>query len=537
MEYTLEFDAEDRPTVTEHVYGVTTGHPSFGEVSDVTVSHVGSTVVSSSTEPFSTPTPSTPTKKLKTRSPITTQTKPWPYTAVSKPIPSKQRPPQSPTTISNYIHHLTYPSKQTLWPSTVFKLPLRTKMTMKPAQSNTLSWDSSTTPAITYQTQSTSTTLQTTSKFPERTKKPTTTASRPLPAKTTLSMTTGTTKPKSTPKPMKPALGVPARPAKPTKTPLPIKSPPKKSTPKPPSKMPPAPGTSTHASTMSTKLTTAPGFANSTEGPAEASSKHWDYRKHCGVRPLRPQGRIVGGRNSFFGEWPWQVLVKEATWLGLFIKNKCGGVLISDRYALTAAHCQPGFLSSLLVILGEHDLSGDYERLKPVSIPVRRMVVHRHYNPATFENDLALLELERPVVFQPHIVPICLPQGDEDFTGRTSYVTGWGKLSHGGSVPNVLQYVQVPILNNSHCQQMFMEAGHIKSIKKNFVCAGYDRGNRDSCEGDSGGPLTLVRDDGRWVLVGTVSHGIRCAEPNMPGVYMRTSSYRPWIDSVTGQKL
>ena len=37
----------------------------------------------------------------------------------------------------------------------------------------------------------------------------------------------------------------------------------------------------------------------------------------------------MGGEKSKFGDWPWQVLVKESTWLGLFTKNKCGGVLIS----------------------------------------------------------------------------------------------------------------------------------------------------------------------------------------------------------------
>lgn len=42
----------------------------------------------------------------------------------------------------------------------------------------------------------------------------------------------------------------------------------------------------------------------------------------------------------------------------------------------------------------------------------------------------------------------------------------------------------------------------------------------------------MQRDSGQWVLLGTVSHGIKCAEPNLPGVYMRTSAYRRWIDNV-----
>lgn len=57
---------------------------------------------------------------------------------------------------------------------------------------------------------------------------------------------------------------------------------------------------------------------------------------------MKKTGRIVGGKGATFGEWPWQVLVRESTWLGLFTKNKCGGVLITSRYVTTAAHCQPG---------------------------------------------------------------------------------------------------------------------------------------------------------------------------------------------------
>ncbi|XP_023230910.1 transmembrane protease serine 9-like [Centruroides sculpturatus] len=252
----------------------------------------------------------------------------------------------------------------------------------------------------------------------------------------------------------------------------------------------------------------------------------------CGVKHLRPFGRIVGGKNTFFGNWPWQVLVKEEAWLGIHVKNKCGGVLINSLYVLTAAHCQPGFLGSLMVLLGEHDLTGDYELLKPVKKKVKRMIVHRQYNSQTLENDLALLELESPVRFQSHIIPICLPDRWEDFTGQIAYVTGWGKLSHGGTLPTVLQEVRVPIISNSRCQQMFLAAGHVKAIRDTFVCAGYDSGGQDSCEGDSGGPLMVRREDDRWVLVGTVSHGIRCADPNLPGVYMRTAAYRAWIDNI-----
>ncbi|VVC91434.1 unnamed protein product, partial [Leptidea sinapis] len=94
----------------------------------------------------------------------------------------------------------------------------------------------------------------------------------------------------------------------------------------------------------------------------------------------------------------------------------------------------------------------------------------------------------------------------------------------------------VPVIENSACQEMFQTAGHSKRILNSFICAGYANGQKDSCEGDSGGPLVLQRDDGRWQLVGTVSHGIKCAAPFLPGVYMRTTFYKPWLKTITGVK-
>lgn len=151
----------------------------------------------------------------------------------------------------------------------------------------------------------------------------------------------------------------------------------------------------------------------------------------CGVRPIR-EGRIVGGRESQFGDWPWQVLVKESAFIGLFTKNKCGGVLISDRHVLTAAHCQPGFLASLIVELGEYDISGNSEFMPTMEKRVKRVVVHKDYKAPTFENDIAILELESNISRQPHIVPICMPPTlDEVYEGQMGIVTGWGRTEYG----------------------------------------------------------------------------------------------------------
>ena len=97
----------------------------------------------------------------------------------------------------------------------------------------------------------------------------------------------------------------------------------------------------------------------------------------CGVRPIR-EGRIVGGRETQFGDWPWQVLVKESTLLGLFTKNKCGGVLISDQHVLTAAHCQPGFLASLMVELGK-DYSIDWTTYSYLRMKLPTYVLNKYY--------------------------------------------------------------------------------------------------------------------------------------------------------------
>lgn len=60
-------------------------------------------------------------------------------------------------------------------------------------------------------------------------------------------------------------------------------------------------------------------------------------------------------------------------------------------------------MASLVAVFGEFDISGDLEKKRSVTKNVKRIVVHREYDAATFENDLALLELESPIHYDTHI--------------------------------------------------------------------------------------------------------------------------------------
>lgn len=56
----------------------------------------------------------------------------------------------------------------------------------------------------------------------------------------------------------------------------------------------------------------------------------------CGRR-MWPQARIVGGAKSGFGQWPWQISLRQyrtSTYL-----HKCGAALLNENWAITAAHC------------------------------------------------------------------------------------------------------------------------------------------------------------------------------------------------------
>lgn len=65
-------------------------------------------------------------------------------------------------------------------------------------------------------------------------------------------------------------------------------------------------------------------------------------------------------------------------------------------------------------------------------------------------------------------------------------------------------------------------------VRDNHLCAGGENG-KDSCRGDSGGPLMAER-DARMYLAGVVSFGYECGLSGWPGVYTRVNKFRDWIE-------
>nr|XP_007998173.2 serine protease 48 [Chlorocebus sabaeus] len=246
----------------------------------------------------------------------------------------------------------------------------------------------------------------------------------------------------------------------------------------------------------------------------------------CG-RPVY-SSRIVGGQDAAAGRWPWQVS------LHLDHNFICGGSLVSERRILTAAHCiQPTWTTfSYTVWLGSIKV-GDSS--KSVKYYVSKIVIHPKHQDTTA--DVALLKLSSQVTFTSAILPICLPNITKQLAiPAFCWVTGWGKVkeSSDSDYHSTLQEAEVPIIDRQACEQLYNPIGIFlpaleSVIKKDKICAGDTQNMKDSCKGDSGGPLSC-HIDGVWIQIGVVSWGLECGK-SLLGVYTNVIYYQKWINA------
>lgn len=278
---------------------------------------------------------------------------------------------------------------------------------------------------------------------------------------------------------------------------------------------------------------------NEPAGDIETISSKLPPRKTCG-HSNSISNRIFGGNESILGTWPWMVALgyqevngnsNELHWL-------CGGSLITNTHILTAAQCVVNRKTVRLTMarLGDLDLDNNVtDGATPLDVPIDDIIMHEMYNPRENTNDIAIVKLKNSVSYAEFIQPICLPiQLDMKHINMTNpmpFIVGWGSTQElffsSESRNTAMMEVQIPLTDIEKCKEAYASGYNV--IDDRVLCAGYQEGGKDSCDGDAGGPLMWPKEN-QFYLMGIVSYGfISCGEANRPGVYTRVTSFVDWI--------
>uniref|UniRef100_A0A4W2ICR1 Complement C1s subcomponent n=1 Tax=Bos indicus x Bos taurus TaxID=30522 RepID=A0A4W2ICR1_BOBOX len=202
----------------------------------------------------------------------------------------------------------------------------------------------------------------------------------------------------------------------------------------------------------------------------------------CGIPKFSRNllARIINGRPAQKGTTPWIAMLSH-----LNGQPFCGGSLLGSKWIVTAAHCLHEAPDSEDVTLRDLDLlspsafkiiMGKLRRTQSdeneQSLRVKQVFFHPLYNPNTYENDVALLELSRGPVLNDFVMPICLPQRPPE-EGAVVIVSGWGKQFL-QRFPETLMEIEIPIVDHHICREAY--APLKKKVTRDMICAGEKEG-------------------------------------------------------------
>ncbi len=276
---------------------------------------------------------------------------------------------------------------------------------------------------------------------------------------------------------------------------------------------------------MGVNVVGSPGAAASA-APGPGSGPGADPSPGPGIdRSIRPaasaevETAIIGGTPASAEAWPAMVALVDARIANPLQGQFCGGSLISETWVLTAGHCVDDASPADVQILGGTVtlVAGSGER-----VGVNRIVVHPGYDPRSQVYDIALVELARRPSGSS---PIRIAGASEiklTNPGTVATVLGWGLTSVTpslGDYPSRLQEATLPIQPGASCVSTLGTA-YVDDL---MVCAGTP--TRNTCLGDSGGPLLARTIDGQYVAVGVTSFG-PC---DAAAAYTKVSANASWI--------
>ncbi|GJQ82099.1 putative trypsin-like serine protease [Trypoxylus dichotomus] len=173
-----------------------------------------------------------------------------------------------------------------------------------------------------------------------------------------------------------------------------------------------------------------------------------------------------------------------------------------------------------------------------VETVIKRFIKHPGYKKPSKYNDIALIELIMNVEFTPFVRPACV-NTKSALEEHSAIATGFGKTDvddEEGS--QVLKKVTLDMISHDECSQFFpprlvMKKGLVSSM----LCAGVLKGGKDTCHGDSGGPIQIILEDPycMYSIIGVVSFGTFCGYENSPAIYSNVSHFIPWIEEIVWQ--
>lgn len=185
------------------------------------------------------------------------------------------------------------------------------------------------------------------------------------------------------------------------------------------------------------------------------------------------------------------------------------------------------------------DFFRDIRDKKDCSTEYRVKKIYTHPDYLTKFSDIGIIELEKPIKFGYYDKgygssgPICL-KDDLDFgPGSVLRLAGWGDSR---SRTKVLQFDDYQVIKCSDAMKELSYFGH------SIICTKTDTRFKSDYKGDSGSGLfanVRTRTGKSFsVLIGIVNRGIRRVNGHERGsIFARVSSYKDWIQEITGQKL
>ncbi|XP_057567872.1 kallikrein-7-like isoform X12 [Hippopotamus amphibius kiboko] len=179
---------------------------------------------------------------------------------------------------------------------------------------------------------------------------------------------------------------------------------------------------------------------------------------------------LVGGIECERVSRPWQVALLKGNQL------HCGGVLVSEQWVLTAAHCM---MSAYNVHMGSEQLG------RGQKIRATKSFRHPGYSKQTHVDDLMLVKLNSRARLSPSVQKVNLPSRCEP-PGTKCTISGWGTTtSPEVTFPEKLMCTDVTLISSEDCRKVYGDA-----LGNSMLCAGNTDSNASACSGDSGGPLT-----------------------------------------------